>query len=283
MNSLACPSRAQRGPARPPFSSSRSATRQMASYAAIGVVCTAAYVGLYAALRNVSSAAVANVLALVITATATPPPTADSRSRSADATIWSAIKPQRCWPLPWLWPSLRDRWAFSTSSRRTAPPDGDAVLVAANAAATLVRFLLLRLVIGRARSDRSPAEWARHSLLSPRRKGPEDDRRRQARLGPRLRPIEALRGLVRGSCDEAVWVRPAFLGVLALVAVLYLWNLTVSGYANTYYSAARFRRPRAGLPGSSAASTPRTSSPSTSRPLSTMVMGLSVRIFGLSS
>ena len=55
---------------------------------------------------------------------------------------------------------------------------------------------------------------------------------------PRLRPVEGLRGLVRGHADEATWVRPAFLGVLVLAAVLYLWNLTVSGYANTYYSAA---------------------------------------------
>jgi len=31
---------------------------------------------------------------------------------------------------------------------------------------------------------------------------------------------------------------PAFVAVLALAAVWYLWNLTISGYANTYYSAA---------------------------------------------
>jgi hypothetical protein len=55
---------------------------------------------------------------------------------------------------------------------------------------------------------------------------------------PRTRPVEGLRSFVRGNIDEAVWVRPAFFGVLTLAAVLYLWNLTVSGYANTYYSAA---------------------------------------------
>jgi hypothetical protein len=55
---------------------------------------------------------------------------------------------------------------------------------------------------------------------------------------PRLRPVEGLKGLVRGRADEAAWVRPALLGVLAFAAALYLWNLTVSGYANTYYSAA---------------------------------------------
>ena len=47
---------------------------------------------------------------------------------------------------------------------------------------------------------------------------------------PRLR--EAARGIVRGRADEAAWVRPAFFAVVAFAAVLYLWNLTISGYAN---------------------------------------------------
>ena len=100
---------------------------------------------------------------------------------------------------------------------------------------------------------------------------------------PRVRPMEALRGLVRGSGDEAVWVRPALLGALALAAVLYLWNLTVSGYANTYYSAAALSASKswsAWFFGSfDAANFITVDKP----PLSTMVMGLSVRIFGLSS
>ncbi len=100
---------------------------------------------------------------------------------------------------------------------------------------------------------------------------------------PRLRPVEALRGLVRGNVDEAAWVRPAFLAVLALAAVLYLWNLTVSGYANTYYSAAALSASKswsAWFFGSfDAANFITVDKP----PLSTMIMGLSVRIFGLSS
>jgi 4-amino-4-deoxy-L-arabinose transferase-like glycosyltransferase len=71
--------------------------------------------------------------------------------------------------------------------------------------------------------------------------------------------------------------------VLALVAVLYLWNLTVSGYANTYYSAAALSASKswsAWFFGSfDAANFITVDKP----PLSTMVMGLSVRIFGLSS
>jgi hypothetical protein len=34
------------------------------------------------------------------------------------------------------------------------------------------------------------------------------------------------------------WYRPAFLVMLAAVAVLYLWDLSASGYANSFYSAA---------------------------------------------
>jgi 4-amino-4-deoxy-L-arabinose transferase-like glycosyltransferase len=34
------------------------------------------------------------------------------------------------------------------------------------------------------------------------------------------------------------WVRPAVFGLLAATAVLYLWNLTASGYGNSFYAAA---------------------------------------------
>ena len=100
---------------------------------------------------------------------------------------------------------------------------------------------------------------------------------------PRIRPAEGLRSFVRGNIDEAVWVRPVFFGVLTLAAVLYLWNLTVSGYANTYYSAAALAGSQswsAWFFGSFDASNFITVD---KPPLSTMVMGLSVRIFGLSS
>ena len=100
---------------------------------------------------------------------------------------------------------------------------------------------------------------------------------------PRIRPVDGLRSLVRGRADEAAWVRPAFLGVLALAALLYLWNLTVSGYANTYYSAASLAASKswaAWFFGSFDASNFITVD---KPPLSTMVMGLSVRLFGLSS
>ena len=44
--------------------------------------------------------------------------------------------------------------------------------------------------------------------------------------------------LVRGRPDDPGWVRPALLAVLASTAVLYLWDLGASGWANSFYSAA---------------------------------------------
>ncbi|MFJ7064310.1 glycosyltransferase family 39 protein [Streptomyces sp. NPDC101115] len=42
----------------------------------------------------------------------------------------------------------------------------------------------------------------------------------------------------RGRPEDAPWVRPAFYGLLLATAALYLWNLSASGYANSFYSAA---------------------------------------------
>ena len=47
-----------------------------------------------------------------------------------------------------------------------------------------------------------------------------------------------LSSLVRRSQDDAAWVRPALLGLLGLTALLYLWNLSASGYGNAFYAAA---------------------------------------------
>src|SRR6202453_1907006 len=37
---------------------------------------------------------------------------------------------------------------------------------------------------------------------------------------------------------DPAWARPAFFGLLALTALLYLWNLSRNGYANDFYAAA---------------------------------------------
>jgi 4-amino-4-deoxy-L-arabinose transferase-like glycosyltransferase len=75
----------------------------------------------------------------------------------------------------------------------------------------------------------------------------------------------------------------AQLGVAGLAAVVYLVNLTVSGFANTYYSATALAASQswsAWFFGSIDASNFITVD---KPPLATMVMGLSVRLFGLSS
>jgi 4-amino-4-deoxy-L-arabinose transferase-like glycosyltransferase len=100
---------------------------------------------------------------------------------------------------------------------------------------------------------------------------------------PHRFPLAGLASLVRRRTEEVAWVRPAFWGVTALAAILYVVNLTVSGYANTYYSAAALAGSQswsAWFFGSfDAANFITVDKP----PLSTMVMGLSVRLFGLSS
>jgi 4-amino-4-deoxy-L-arabinose transferase-like glycosyltransferase len=98
---------------------------------------------------------------------------------------------------------------------------------------------------------------------------------------PRL--AAAIRGLLRGRAEDAAWVRPAHVAVSLVAAVLYLVNLTVSGFANTYYSAAALAASKswsAWFFGSfDAANFITLDKP----PLGTMLMGLSVRLFGLSS
>ncbi|GAA3068499.1 glycosyltransferase family 39 protein [Streptomyces roseofulvus] len=58
-----------------------------------------------------------------------------------------------------------------------------------------------------------------------------------AHAAPSARPGRLAR-LWRGRPDDAPWVRPVFLGLLAVTTALYLWNLSASGYANSFYSAA---------------------------------------------
>ncbi|GAA2504381.1 glycosyltransferase family 39 protein [Streptomyces longisporus] len=47
-----------------------------------------------------------------------------------------------------------------------------------------------------------------------------------------------VRRLWRGRPEDPRWVRPAFLGLLLATGLLYLCNLSASGYANSFYSAA---------------------------------------------
>jgi 4-amino-4-deoxy-L-arabinose transferase-like glycosyltransferase len=55
---------------------------------------------------------------------------------------------------------------------------------------------------------------------------------------PRGHPLAAARTLLRGDTANPIWERPGLLALLGATAILYLWNLAASGWANSYYSAA---------------------------------------------
>jgi 4-amino-4-deoxy-L-arabinose transferase-like glycosyltransferase len=99
---------------------------------------------------------------------------------------------------------------------------------------------------------------------------PPEDRGRLARLW-------------RGRAGDPAWVRPALLALLLGTAVLYLWDLAASGYANDYYAAAvqaGTQSWRAWLFGSLDSGNAITVD---KPPAALWVMGLSARIFGFSS
>ncbi|TPQ18859.1 ArnT family glycosyltransferase [Streptomyces sporangiiformans] len=87
----------------------------------------------------------------------------------------------------------------------------------------------------------------------------------------------------RGRPEDHRWVRPAFLGTLLLIGALYTWNLTASGYANSFYSAAAqagSQSWKAFFFGSlDSANAITVDKP----PASLWPMALSVRVFGLNS
>ncbi|AUY52296.1 glycosyltransferase family 39 protein [Streptomyces sp. CB01881] len=87
----------------------------------------------------------------------------------------------------------------------------------------------------------------------------------------------------RGRADDPRWVRPALLALLAATAVLYLWGLSASGWANSFYSAAAqagSQSWKAFFYGSSDAGNFITVD---KPPLSLWPMALAARVFGLSS
>ena len=94
---------------------------------------------------------------------------------------------------------------------------------------------------------------------------------------------QRLRRLVRGRPEDPACVRPALLVLLATTAVLYLWDLGASGWANSFYSAAvqaGTKSWKAFFFGSSDASNFITVD---KPPASLWVMEISARIFGLNS
>ena len=100
---------------------------------------------------------------------------------------------------------------------------------------------------------------------------------------PRSRLTSSATRLWRGAAGDPAWARPALLGLLAATALLYFWNLTANGYANSFYSAAAQAGSaswKAFFYGSFDAGNAITVD---KPPASLWAMALSVRVFGLNS
>jgi putative flippase GtrA len=143
---------------------------QLASFAAIGVASTAAYVLLYAALRSFSPAAAANAFALVLTALGN---TAANRRLTFQVEGRDGLARHHAAGLI----SLAVALALTTASLGVldfvAPHRSRlaelAVLVAANAAATVARFVLLRVAIQPGRIAPRPIMLAAVTLPESKR------------------------------------------------------------------------------------------------------------------
>ena len=126
--------------------------RQVGTFAAIGVVSTLAYVALYALLRPFVPAEAANVIALVATAIGN---TAANRRLTFAVCGRAGLARDHAAGLLALGAALVITSASLAVLNGVVPGAPRvievAILVAANAAATLVRFLLLRLALDRSR------------------------------------------------------------------------------------------------------------------------------------
>src|SRR5207253_2449547 len=131
-------------PAQPSLAS-RTTLTQLKSFVVIGVISTLAYVVLYSLLRGVSSAPVANVLALLVTAvgntTANRHLTFDVRGRAGLARDQVAGLVAFVVALAITSSSLGVLSVIAPKSPRAVEI---VVLVGANGVATLSRFVLLR-------------------------------------------------------------------------------------------------------------------------------------------
>ncbi len=146
------------------------ALRQLASFGAIGVVSTAAYVAIFAAVRTVAPAPAANVVALVLTALGN---TAANRRLTFGVQGRSGLARDHAAGLLSLAVALALTSAALGVLDLLAPHRGClteiAVLVAANAAATVVRFVLLRVAIDGGRTCPAPMTLAAGTLPESKR------------------------------------------------------------------------------------------------------------------
>nr|WP_211268740.1 glycosyltransferase family 39 protein [Actinoplanes subtropicus] len=95
-------------------------------------------------------------------------------------------------------------------------------------------------------------------------------------VGPATAPVESRRG-------AAIWERQALAVLLIGSAVLYLWNLSVSGWANSFYAASAQAGSMSWKAWLFASLDPGNSITVDKPPAAMWVMGLSMRIFGVNS
>jgi putative flippase GtrA len=139
----------------------RGIAHQAASFGVIGVFSTLAYVALYAALRNVAPAEISNAVALLVTALGN---TAANRRLTFQVRGTGGLGRHHAAGLFALGAALAITTASLGLLALLAPRHGRlteiTVLVAANALATLIRFLILRLAITPSRDRRLPVSPA---------------------------------------------------------------------------------------------------------------------------
>lgn len=137
---------------------SRVSVRRIATFAAIGTASTVAYVAIYAWLRLGWPAVEANALALLITAIAN---TAANRRFTFEVKGRRGLARDHAAGLMAVAVALAITTSSVAAMNVLAPHAGRlleiAVLVSANAAATTVRFMLLRMAIERESSQVAPA------------------------------------------------------------------------------------------------------------------------------
>src|SRR5437763_1817805 len=115
------------------------------------------------------------------------------------------------------------------------------------------------------------------------RTGPSPQEPHATAVGRRGAFGARLRRAWRGHDDDPAWVRPGLLGLVLATAVLYLWGLGASGWANSFYSAAvqaGTKSWKAFFFGSFDSSSFITVD---KPPASLWLMGLSARLFGVNS
>ncbi|HVV11926.1 ArnT family glycosyltransferase [Amycolatopsis sp.] len=104
------------------------------------------------------------------------------------------------------------------------------------------------------------------------------------RSAPESPPNSSRRSrLLHGRPGDPRWVRPTLLGLLVVTAVLYLWDLSASGWANAFYSAAAQAGGESWKAWFFGSSDPANAITVDKTPAALWVMGLFVRVFGLSS